>query len=101
VQVQTGILSLNGGGTHTGSFDVAAGTVLDFGGGTHNLNAGAITSPGTVRVSGAVLNVNTAYGIAGTTDVQSGTLNLGGNATTGALTQSSGSVAGSGNLTVT
>ena len=103
VQVQTGILNLTNGGTHTGNFDVTAGAVLGFGGGTHNVNAGAVTSPGTVRVSGnAVVNVNTAYNIAGITEIQSGFLNLlGGNATTGALIQSSGSVTGSNNFTVT
>jgi fibronectin-binding autotransporter adhesin len=104
VDVQSGILNLTNGGNHTGNFSVAAGTVLGFAGGTHNLNAGAVTSPGTVRVVNGttVLNVNTAYSIAGTTEIQSGFMNLlAGNATTGALVQSSGSVSGSNNLTVT
>ncbi|MFT3820004.1 MAG: choice-of-anchor D domain-containing protein [Rubrivivax sp.] len=103
VQAQTGVLNLEGGGTHTGSFDVSAGAVLGFGGGTHNLNGGSVTSPGTVHVSGsAIVNVNTAYAIAGTTEIQGGSFNLlGGNASTGALTQSGGTLEGSGNFTVT
>ena len=102
VDVQTGILNFTNGGTHTGTFDVAAGAVLGFGGGTHNLNAGTITSPGTVRLSGSsIVNINTGYAIAGTTEIQSGSLNLlGGNASTGSLTQSSGTVSGTGNFTV-
>ncbi|AFY28282.1 Calx-beta domain-containing protein [Cyanobium gracile] len=102
VDVLTGILNLTNGGTHTGNFAVAAGAVLGFGGGTHQINAGTITSPGTVRLSGSTtVNLNTAYAIAGTTEIQSGSLNLlGGNASTGALIQSGGTVAGTGDFTV-
>ncbi len=35
VDVQTGILNFTNGGTHSGNFNVAADTVLGFGGGTH------------------------------------------------------------------
>ncbi len=35
VDVQTGILNFTNGGTHSGNFNVAANTVLGFGGGTH------------------------------------------------------------------
>jgi hypothetical protein len=42
IDVQTGTLSLTGGGTSTGAFTAAA--VLDFGGGTHDLNAGSRNS---------------------------------------------------------
>ena len=102
VQAQTGVLNLTNGGSHTGNFDVAAGAVLGFGGGTHNLNGGSITSPGTARISSGAVNVNTNYNIAGTTDLQGGFLNLvGGNLTTGAFSQSNGSVSGPNNLTVT
>ena len=103
VDLQTGILNFTNGGTHSGNFNVAANTVLGFGGGTHDLNAGTITSPGTVRLSGsATVNVNTAYAIAGTTEIQSASLNLSGNnASSGALIQSNGTVSGTGNFTVT
>ena len=104
VQAQTGVLNLSNGGTHSGLFDVAAGAVLGFSGGTHDINAGSVmSSPGTVRISGsAAVNLNTTYNVVGTTEIQSGFLNLlGGAATTGSLIQSSGSIAGARNLIVT
>ena len=59
MQVQSGTLSL-GGGSQTGTFDVAAGSALGFDGGTSNLNAG-VTFPGagTIRVGGGTTNLNT------------------------------------------
>jgi len=104
VQAQTGVLNLSNGGTHSRLFDVAAGAVLGFSGGTHDINAGSVmSSPGTVRISGsAAVNLNTTYNVVGTTEIQSGFLNLlGGAATTGSLIQSSGSIAGARNLIVT
>src|SRR5439155_26527125 len=44
VQVQSGTLRLQGGGTSSGNFSIDAGTALEFFGGTHNLNAGASRS---------------------------------------------------------
>ena len=102
VDVQTGILSLAGGGTHTGSFATAVGTTLDFSGGTHNLNnASAVSSLGTLRISGGT-TVNTTGSLTsgGLLELTGGVLNAGGNITTTTYTQSNGSLQGPGTLTV-
>jgi hypothetical protein len=58
VQIQTGTLSFAGDGSHTGSFDVAAGAMLDFAGGTHHLaGTASITGSGAVTVTGATLDI--------------------------------------------
>ncbi len=46
-------MRFTGGGTSTGAFAVAAGAVLDFNTGTHNLNAASITGEGTTEISGS------------------------------------------------
>ena len=75
VQVQSGTLDLTGGGTSSGSFDAASGTTLDFGSGTHTLNAGtAFTGAGPSRVTGATVTVNGAA-TAASFELNSGTLN--------------------------
>ena len=99
VNVSQGVLALDEGGSHIGNFDIAAGTVLSLNG-THNFNAGSVTSPGTLRVQGGVVNFNAPYFIAGTTDLAGGTLNLSANALSGGLQQSSGQVIGAGTFTV-
>jgi hypothetical protein len=54
VEIQTAGLSLNFGGTHTGSFAVAAGGTLAFGGGSHTLSAVShVSGAGIVSVSGS------------------------------------------------
>ena len=54
LQVLASSLSLNQGGTHTGTFDNSAGATLNFGGGTHALNPGSlVTGAGLLNVSGA------------------------------------------------
>lgn len=60
VRVSEGVLALNGGGTHSGTFDAAsAGYVIEFRGGTHILNVGsAFTGPGYVKLAGGTLNFN-------------------------------------------
>ena len=77
--------------------------MLGFGGGTHNLDAGTVITPGKVRLSGiTTVNVNTSYSIAGTTEIQGGSLNFSVvNASTGGLIQSNGSVNGTRDFTVT
>jgi hypothetical protein len=90
VQVQSGILNFTRSSSHPGSFSVNAGSVLNFGGGTHAVS-GTLTAPGTVRMNGGstVVNFNSAYSIAGGLDVQDGHLNLGANTlSVGTLSQS-------------
>jgi hypothetical protein len=40
VNANSGILNFTGGGVHTGTFSAGTGATLQFGGGTHDLNAG-------------------------------------------------------------
>ena len=62
VDVQTGTLSLEGGGTDSGTFTVASGATLQFNGGTHLWQGGVASSgagvlkivSGTVQADGAV-----------------------------------------------
>ncbi len=51
--VDTGRFRMTGGGTSNGAFNVAAGAVLDFNAGTHNLNAVTIAGTGTTEISGS------------------------------------------------
>jgi hypothetical protein len=44
VQVQSGILNFTRSSTHPGSFSVNAGSILNFGGGTHAVS-GTLTAP--------------------------------------------------------
>src|SRR5262249_25367824 len=102
VQVQTGTLSLQSGGTSTGKFNVSADGVLEFQAGIHTANAGAsFSGAGTVRVAGATLTVNggTAYDAANTV-ISSSTANFNGSSKTGTLTLSGGTLGGTGTLTV-
>jgi hypothetical protein len=59
VQLQSGILSLNGGGTESGLLTNAAGTTLNFIGGTHTVVAGcSVTGAGTLLINGGTVNFN-------------------------------------------
>ncbi len=51
--VNAGRFTLTGGSTSASAFNVAAGAVLDFNSGTHNLNAASITGAGTTEISGS------------------------------------------------
>ncbi|MDT7042999.1 FecR domain-containing protein [Candidatus Nitronereus thalassa] len=82
VNVNEGSLTLQGEGAHTGDFSTAAGTTLEFGGGTHDL-IGDVTGPGTVEVSAGAVNVNGGtYNVTGnSTAVSGGTLTFNAGAT--------------------
>src|SRR5262249_43230222 len=85
-----GKLDLSGGGTHTGSFDVA-GATLEFGGGTHNLSAASSVSGTAIVVSGGSGTFGGEYGVTGRTLVSRGTAELSGSVTSvGALAISGG-----------
>ncbi|HEX7255988.1 MAG TPA: Calx-beta domain-containing protein [Gaiellaceae bacterium] len=107
----------------TGSYTAAPGATLDFAGGTHNLNAGSnIAGAGTVRMSGGTASAAGAYTHSGALEVTGGALNLtpgpsvasiaqsGGtlslvtaasDGTTGTYALSGGTLAGTGDLSVT
>src|SRR6266536_3931762 len=122
IEVQTGTLEFSNGGTSSGAFNVSPGGTLEFGGGTHTLqasssinaaNAAVSFSGGTVNVAGSY-NAGTTTTIAGivtfsgtvvgvgSTLTITGTANFNSNDVT--LTtlnlSSSGTLGGSGNITI-
>ena len=80
VQIQAGNLSLQGGGSHTGTFDVAAGTSLDFDGGTHAFSGGGLlTGAGNVNLTAGTLNATGPIDrLVGSLNIPGGTLNAAG-----------------------
>ncbi len=95
IAVDGGTLSLQGGGMISGSatLSVAAGSVLDFGGGTFTAPAGSAlmgTGAGTVTFSGATVTWEGTYRFDGTTAVSGGTVTFAAAASTGTYTQSAG-----------
>ena len=99
VNVTGGDLSLSGGGTHTGSFAVAAGRTLYFAGGTHALNTGGISGEGTARFT---TTVNVADGVVlGNASIYGGTTTLTGDVTATSLgLDGAGTLTGAGNLDI-
>jgi len=76
--VRSGTLKLSGGGTHSGSFVVDAGQMLEFADGTHLLNGGQINNSGVLKVSyGTTTFASTlAYTGGGLVEASGGTLSL-------------------------
>jgi Right handed beta helix region len=121
VDVQSGTLSVNQGGTSTGNFAISSGT-FDFAGGYHTITAGAsMTGGGSMTVSGGIVDVNCAYEMTGTLTITSGTTTFYDTANTGTgtlaisgngigsfnaaasfdtLTQTGGTLGGTGEVTV-
>jgi hypothetical protein len=102
VDVETGTLSLSGGGTDIGAVYKGPGTV-NFGGGTRTLDATS-NIQGNATFSGGATTVNGGTGT-GLFTVTGGTATFGTlptqTVTTGSLTQSGGELNGSGTLSVT
>lgn len=106
VDVRAGTLSLNGGGTSSGSFIVAAGANLGFGsnptGGAHNLGpTTSISGAGTVTFNAGNTNLGGAYGVTGPTRIVLGTASFSNNVTFPSLTLDRGTLTGTGDVTVT
>jgi hypothetical protein len=80
VQLSTGSLDLQNGGTDSGSFTLAtASDALQFDGGTTKMtSASSISGPGTVTFNGNVTELGT-YNITGATNVKGGNVILAGN----------------------
>jgi len=83
VLVEHGALSLQGGGTHNGSFNASLpGTAggyayLQFAGGIHDINSSVNTgSTGTVYVTGGTVNVNGSWYVSDQTNLSGGTTNF-------------------------
>jgi hypothetical protein len=74
VDVQTGTLTLSGGGVSNGTFAVEDGAVLNFSGGTQTLGtASGITGVGSVMFTGGTTNMKGTYSVIGGTTVGGGT----------------------------
>ncbi len=110
VNVTQGVLSLTGGGTHTGSFSSGGDGWIEFAGSsskqTHDLNAGASIT-GNVRMVSSfgplVVNSGATYNAAKTEIVSGGQLTVADSGTianTGTLAISGGEFSGPGNLAV-
>ncbi|HEY2806266.1 MAG TPA: hypothetical protein VGI92_10465 [Gemmatimonadales bacterium] len=95
ISVTSGILALAGGGGSTGSYNVAAGTRLDFGGGTQAL-AGPVSSAGQITVSAGTVNATSNWSGTGSLVVQGGNMAvLGPVMSIDTLQETSGSIGGS------
>jgi hypothetical protein len=82
VEIQTGSLNLSGGGTNSGGFDVAPGTILNLSAGTYSAEPGSsITGAGNLTVSGATANLAGLVNLTGSNTFSGGTANLTGNYT--------------------
>jgi hypothetical protein len=122
LNVSSGTLSLQGGGSSTGPINVAASSTLDFGGGLYKIAAGAtLSGAGSVILDAGNLSVPGTYNITGGTTVNGGNLALVGTLTavgpivtitggtanfardvsTGTLLLSGGALIGSGTVSVT
>jgi hypothetical protein len=103
VEILTSTLSLDGGGVHTGGFDIASVATLRFNNGTHTLQpASSIFGPGNVTMSGGTSNVAGTYDIEGITNFTGGVLNLNSDAASAnANLLNGGTLAGTGIFTVT
>jgi hypothetical protein len=94
VNVNSGILAMNQGGTSTGSWVLAGGTKLTFSGFLDNLNSAttSITGNGSVLVSGGEVDFGGTYNINGDTTISSGSAMFLNGGSTGTFTNSGGTV---------
>ncbi|HEX7469457.1 MAG TPA: putative Ig domain-containing protein, partial [Verrucomicrobiae bacterium] len=96
LEVRAATLSLNLGGTQTGSISNAPGATLQFGGGSHVLAAGSfVIGAGAVAVSGGAttLTASGTFDVGSTLNVTAGTVTLSGTCNvTGATLSVSGGI---------
>jgi len=79
VQVTTGGLNLNNGGTSTGTINVAAPATLYFGGDFTLATSSTVTGPGSVNFNGGTITAGGTYNITGTNLFTGSTVNFSGN----------------------
>lgn len=79
VELQSGTLNLSGGGTHTGSFDVTAGTTLNLRGTQVSSLGSSMTGAGNLTVGGGTATLAGLVNVSGTHLFDAGTVNLTGN----------------------
>ena len=93
------LLSLGGGGTHSGTFTASnAASVIDFNGGGHTIS-GPFAGAGKFRFSGGTAALNNAWS-GKLIDVAGGSVALNTSGTLAPLSLSGGTLTGSGNVTV-
>ena len=79
-EIQTGTLSLGGGGAHSGSFEVLAGAALTFPASTYTASGtSSLTGAGQFNVSGATVTLAGLVNVSGSNTFSGGTANLTGN----------------------
>jgi hypothetical protein len=124
LNINSGTLSLQGGGYSTGPISVAAGATLDFGGSVFKLRSSStLNGTGVVTFSAGTVDVAGTYNISGNGEtiiqgatanfvgtltsagpfvaVSAGSANFGRDFTTGTLQLSGGTLTGAGSITVT
>jgi len=104
LDLRAGTLSLGAGGTHTGDFNTATGTVLQFTGGTHIMDSGSDTSgPGDIAFTGGTSTYSTGstYTVSGDTGINGGDVIFNIAAATNTLTHAANILGGTGSLTTT
>jgi hypothetical protein len=98
VEVQKGTLSLEGGGTSSGTFDIDSDATLQFNGGTHVWN-GAIASSGggVLKIASGTVQADGAATLGSAVSISGGTLTGGGLVTfNGPASWSGGTISGTG-----
>ena len=98
IDVQTGTLSLEGGGTDSGTFTVASGATLQFNGGTHLWQGGVSSSgAGVLKIAWGTVQADGAVTLSSSTTLYGGTLTGSGLVTfNGPTTWSGGTMSGAG-----
>ncbi len=105
IEVDSGTLSLRGGGTISGSSTLTAysGADLDFGYGSYTAPSGSSiggSGTGTISFTGATVAINGTYSVAEVTSISAGEVDFNSSASTGTLIQAAGTIGGTGILTV-
>ncbi|MGD0653732.1 MAG: PEP-CTERM sorting domain-containing protein [Thermoguttaceae bacterium] len=91
------VMNLSGGGTSSGTFNVASYATLGFTGGTHNLSGATFANSGTINFSGATVSFNSPKTIPGKFNFTLGTLNGTGTVTfTGSFNWTGGTMSDNG-----
>lgn len=101
VSVNSGMLSMENGGSHTGTFAIASGATLDFGLGTHTFTGGTLSGAGRLLVSGGTTQIGTGTTVAvDLLEVGFGTLTTSQPIQAATYLQTGGTLSGAGTLTV-
>jgi len=103
IVVNQGSLSLSSGGTHTGSFNIAAGAALTFGGSHTTGAASTIVGLGVVSIPASPassLTVGGTIAFSGTLNISSGSLVANSNLFLGNLNLAGGTISGPGQIAI-